>query len=244
MRWTVEPNPSHPQWAEHVLAEGAPLESAFVEYWRRVLTDGKSLPASERAELAVEILAQSFEGDDPGSARGIFYNSLNRQSEKLGVYVLHSEDFTSMQREGETGPAFERRTLLWQLEQYKALKRALEGGAVWPLFEKIVDSAPLAIRAGTSNGWIDLRPGQEGFGPLPTNDERLLAGKDSLPEDPMEDLAGGVIDVRWTRILEELSAALVQYTPPHFHENPLQNQRRQGARSAGAVLRHTVPRVS
>ena len=38
-----------------------------------------------------------------------------------------------------------------------------------------------------------------------------------MPDDPLQDLAGGIIDVPWIRLVEEFTATLIQYTPPHFN---------------------------
>jgi hypothetical protein len=86
----------------------------------------------------------------------------------------------------------------------------------WPLFEKISSLDPLAVRTGTSNGWFDLRLSQDDIGPLPANDQLLLSGQETIPDDPLQDLTGGVLDVAWMRLVQEFNAALIQYTPPHF----------------------------
>ena len=70
--------------------------------------------------------------------------------------------------------------------------RLLESG--WPkpkmlfLLQKINASYPLTIQAATGNGWFDLQLTQQSFGPLPTNDGRILAGKERIPDDPLADL--------------------------------------------------------
>lgn len=92
MRWIEEPNASHPKWPYHVLVTepGEPLAMAFVEYWKRILTDGGSLPPSAHSSLAIEIAARTFERDDPGYATAIFYSSLNKQSDGIGTYQLQA----------------------------------------------------------------------------------------------------------------------------------------------------------
>src|SRR6058998_3512262 len=101
--------------------------------------------------------------------------------------------------------------------------RLLESG--WPkpkmlcLFQKINASYPLTIQAATGNGCFDLQLTQQSFGPLPTNDERILAGKERIPDDPLADLPAGVIDVNWMRLLNELTRALIeQGQPALFYE--------------------------
>jgi len=218
MRWTVEPNVDHPKWPYNVLVTDGneSLESALVEYWKRVLKDGSALAPSARTDLAIEILPKTFDKDDPGFSQAIFYTSVNRQCEGLGTYLLRNSDFTCIQSEEEDDDAFERKQLVWQLDQYAALKKALKDRAAWPLFEQIRASGPLGIRVATSNGWIDFRADQEGLGPLPENDQLLLAGKETIPDDLLQDLGGGVLDIPWMRIVEDLTTALIQYTPPYF----------------------------
>src|SRR5215831_1814101 len=117
MPWTVEPNSSHPKWPSHILAldEDEPLQPALLEYWKRILSDARSLAPPARARLAVEILGKTFEEDDSGEATATFYNSVNRQSDEIGVYVLRSDHFTCLQNQEEEDDEFEIRLLRWQL---------------------------------------------------------------------------------------------------------------------------------
>ena len=218
MRWIEEPNKTFPKWPYHVLAlePGEPLKPALVEYWKRILTEGYALAPGSRASLAVDIFVRTFEADETGCANAIFNNSLNRQAEGIGTYLLRTEHFDLLQGKDEDDQTFGRRELVWFLEQYAVFKEALRDKETWPLFERINSSYPLPIRAATVNGFFDFQAGQEGFGPLPSNDRLLLAGKEPLPDDPLEDLAGGVIDVPQMRLVEEVTSALIQYTPPHF----------------------------
>lgn len=74
----------------------------------------------------------------------------------------------------------------------------------------------LRIDAATSNGWFDLRPDEAQFGELPDEDQVLLAGGTPEPEDPLETLTGGVLDIKEGKLVGEVGVALVEYTPPHF----------------------------
>src|SRR5205809_7047049 len=47
---------------------------------------------------------------------------------------------------------------------------------------------------------------------FPANDQRILAGKERIPEEPLADLTSGVLDVAWMRLMNELTQALIQYT--------------------------------
>src|SRR5438128_10275948 len=51
---------------------------------------------------------------------------------------------------------------------------------------------------------------------FPANDQRILACKERIPEEPLAHLTSGVLDVAWMRLMNELNQALSQYTPPHF----------------------------
>jgi hypothetical protein len=218
MRWIEEPNKTFPKWPHKVLTteQDEPLRSAWVEYWKRVLTAGYGLAPASRCRLAVEIYSRTFEADSMGATRATFYNSLNRQAEEIGTYVLRSEHFTLLQGKNEDSTAFDRRQLVWVLDHYQDLKAALREGEVWPLYERIEESHALPIRLATTNGWFDLQPRQEGFGTLPYGDQELLAGMEPSKEDPLRALAGGILTSDRTTAIEELTAALIQYTPSHF----------------------------
>jgi hypothetical protein len=105
-----------------VTESSEPLRPAFVDFWKRVLTDGYRLPRGSRTRLAIEMLSRRISADKTGKARAVFHRSLRSQSE----------------------------------------------------------------------------------------------GKETVPDDPLESLAGSVIDVPWMRLMEELCAAIIQYTLPHF----------------------------
>jgi hypothetical protein len=188
MRWIDEPNQAFPKWPDHVLTTepGEALGPAWVEYWKRILTDGYGLAASSRAVLTIDICARTFEEDATGQASARFRNSQNRQSEGIGSYVLRSEQFTFLQGKDEDSTEYGRRHLLWLLDHYQALKAALRNSEAWPLYERITRSHPLPVRLATMNGWFDLRAGQKGFGGLPSNDQELLAGMEPKKEASIE----------------------------------------------------------
>jgi hypothetical protein len=218
MRWIEEPNKTFPQWPTHVLTtdSGEPLGPAWVAYWKRILAEGLALAPASRAALAIDIYARTFEADSMGQATAKFNNSVNRQAEGIGTYALRSEHFTLLQAKGELDTDFERRQLVWFLDRYKGLKAALRDSEAWTLYETINSSYPLKIRLATINGWFDLEPTRDGFGALPYADQELLAGMEPTEEDPMAALATGVLSSPRTTAIDELTAALVQYTPPHF----------------------------
>ncbi len=218
MRWIEEPNSGSPKFPYRVLTveQSEPMGSGWVEFWKRVLTDGYGLQAGSRAALHIDVYARTFEADSTGEASAKFQNSVNRQTEGIGTYALRSEHFTFLQGKAEDDTAFERRRLVWLLENYRALKAALRDGEVWPLYERINSSYPLRIDLATSNGWFALQAGEGGFGTLPYADQELMAGMEPRKEDPMEALTSGVLTWPRTTAIEELAAAVIQYTPPHF----------------------------
>jgi hypothetical protein len=218
MHWIEEPNKSFPKWPERVLLldQTEALAPAWLVYWKQVLTDGGNLPRTSRFSLSIEVYARTFEADT-GSTTAKFYNSLNRQADEIGVYVIRSDPhFTILQGNGEDDTVFERRRLVWLLEQYKQMKAALRSSEIWPLYEWISSSQPLSIRLATINGWFDLAPEKDGFGALPLEDQELLAGMEPRASDPMAHLTVGILSAPSTSAIEELTAALIQYTPSTF----------------------------
>jgi hypothetical protein len=130
--------------------------------------------------------------------------------------VLRSEHFTLLQKKDEDDTDFGRRELVWLLDNYKVLKAALRDSEVWLLYERINSSRALKIRLGTGHGWFGLEASQEGFGTLPYGDQELLAGMEPTKQSPLEALTTGILTSPPTTAIEELTAALVQYTPSHF----------------------------
>lgn len=218
MRWIEEPNKSFPKWPEHVLLidPEEPLAPAWVEYWKRILTEGNALPRGSRFKLNIEIYVRTFE-EDTCSATAKFYNSVNRQADEIGVYVLRGQHFTLLQGKDEDDSEFGPRQLVFLLEHYKALKSALRSAEVWPLYEQINRTQSLPIKLATINGWFEMLPDKDGFGNLPYEDQELLAGMEPSKPDPMAHLTAGVLSAPRTTAIEELTAALIQYTPPHFN---------------------------
>ena len=218
MRWIDEANKTFPDRPHRalVLEPGEALKPALVEYWKRILTDGYALAPGSRTALAIDIYVRTFEADETGCATAAFRNSLNRRAEEIGEFRLRSDHFDLLQAKDEDDDAFGRRELAWFLERYAVFKEALKEKESWALYERMHSSYPLKIRAATVNGFFDFQPGETGFGALPEDDRRLLAGKEPRPEDPLETLTAGVLDIPQMRLVEEVNQALIQYTPEHF----------------------------
>ncbi len=167
MRWIKEPDRNDPKQIHYVLATepGDPLPRALVEYWQRILTNGSSLRPVDRASLGFEVLVRESECDTSGYASAHFYTSLNRSYSGFD-YALRSGDYNFFRGEKESDEAFNRRFLVWQLDQYTALKEAARDSEVLALFEKVNASYPLKVQAATGNGWFDLQLSKDGFGPI------------------------------------------------------------------------------
>jgi hypothetical protein len=195
MRWIDEAKANNPKRVLHVLLPelGEPLASAFVEYWKRILTEGAVLPRGSRETVGFEILAR--DGDDVGTATANFYNSLHQENNDAAQYILRSDDLVCIRGRDEDRRSFTRTHFVWQLKQYVALKQALHHPDVWPLFENITASGPLGVRAAGPYGWFDLQPGQKAFGALSASDQSALAGQKPTMQDAVADLCAGVVDL-------------------------------------------------
>lgn len=195
MRWIDGVKASNLKRVPHVLLTepGEPLASAFVEYWKRILTEGSVLPRGSRETVGIEILAR--DGDDVGAATANFYNSLHEENNDTARYILRSDDFVCTRGNDEDLRSFRRTHFAWQLKQYVALKQALHRPDVWPLFEKITASGPLGVQAAGAYGWFDLQPGQKEFGALSASDQSALAGQKPTVENAVADLCAGVVDL-------------------------------------------------
>jgi hypothetical protein len=213
MQWINETDENDRNLAHHclVLEAHEPLAPAFVAYWKRILSDGRSKAAAWGwRSLSIEILEQQSEADDPGHMRTGFRDAQRKACDGAGDYFLRSHAFACLQGRDEDNKAFSRKQSRWYLEQYAALKNAADSGEVEQLFREINNIRPLFIDAATGWGWFDLQVGQDSFGRLPAEDEALLAGTERKPADRLLDLIGGR---DMMTIMQELNAALVAYTP-------------------------------
>lgn len=107
MRWIKEPNKHNPKspYQALITEAGEPLAPAYVEYWKRILSDGIPLPPADRYSLAMEIVARKFKDDpSPGNVRASFHNSLKRQTEGLSIYRLRGNYFECVQGAEEDDP--------------------------------------------------------------------------------------------------------------------------------------------
>jgi hypothetical protein len=197
-----------------VLQADEPIEPAYAEFWKRILSDGCAhAAASAWQSLSIEICERQSEADDQGYMHVEFRDGQHGPCKGVAQYFLRSDVFTCLEVPGEERLAERRRQLLFFLEQYALLKQAAAAPEVQPLLERINDIRPLSIDAASGYGWFDLQIGQASFGPLPAEDQATLQDRDASPAEVLMDLAGGEARME---ILQELTAALVDYTPPSF----------------------------
>jgi hypothetical protein len=216
MKWIDETAKLDAKQVRHVLVlqEDEPLPAAYVEFWKRLLTDARNFVAETHCmSLNFDIVEKQSEDDGTGYLQAIFRDGQQNECKGVGSYRVRGEAFTCLDLPGGPGQDFDQKQIRFLLEQYKLLKEAARSSEVETLFEVV---KPLRIQAATSNGWFDMRMGEEAFGRLPSEDEALLAGQEPAPANPLKNLMGGIIDVEKDALLQELHAALVAYTPPTF----------------------------
>src|SRR5262245_13184814 len=207
MKWTSEVDEDDPKVMQQalVLQPGEPLATAYVEYWKRILSDGCTNAATWAWQsLSIQICEQQSDADSQGWMETRFDNAQRRACAGASRYLLRSDAFTCLQGSDEDNKTFNKKQIRWLLEQYRELKAAARTVEVQQLLQKINAIRPLAIDAATSYGWFDLQVGQDSFGRLPDEDQAMLGGNDPLPGNPLLDLIGG--DDMMT-ILQELNTA-------------------------------------
>jgi hypothetical protein len=216
MQWISERDAADAALMHHVLVLQAdsPIETAYIEFWKRVLSDGCAHAASSGWQsLGIEICERQREADKQGYMHAKFRDAQHKPCKGVGQYFLRGDVFTSLAVPGEDGMAERRRQLHFFLEQYTLLKQGAVSPDVQPLLDRISRIRPLVVRAAAGFGWFDLQIGKDSFGPLPAEDQATLEGRSASPAEVMMELAGGS---EWMAILRELTAALVAYTPPSF----------------------------
>jgi hypothetical protein len=217
MQWINEPDRKDPSLVHHALVvqPDEALGPAFIAFWKRILSDGCANAATSGwRSLSIDIYGQQAENDSQGYVHAALRNAQRKACAGVGDYYLRSDVFACFQERGEDNKTFDRKQLRWYLEHYRAIKDAAHCADVQPLFRQINAIRPLPINAATSFGWFDLQVGQNSFGPLPQEDQAMLAGQDPVPTDPMLALLPG--GAGSMPLLQELGAALIAYTPPNF----------------------------
>src|SRR5262245_48105421 len=209
MQWINEPDDRDPNLVHQALVLDAhePLAPALVAFWSRILADGCANAGTNWMSLAIDIAERQIEDDTHGWMHAAFLNAQNRACAGVGHYYLRGDAFDLLQGDDESNDAFNRRQIRWYLDQYEALKDAAHGADVQAFFRQIEAVRPLPVRAATANGWFDLQVGEYAFGPLPAEDQAMLAGEEPVPADPLVALAGGQENLD---LLQELGAALIE----------------------------------
>ncbi|HEY2444812.1 MAG TPA: hypothetical protein VGI20_03640 [Rhizomicrobium sp.] len=168
---------------------------AYTDFWKRILTDGcATAESSDWASLSFDILDRQVEGDEQGYMHAMFRNGVKKPARGLGQYFVRGVAFDCIQPRGEDNNTFNKRQIRWLLKHYGVLKEAAKSAEMLPLFERFGRSRGCPITAATSYGWFDLQLGRDSFGPLPSEDEAMLAGNDPPPVSPLKDLLGGIME--------------------------------------------------
>jgi hypothetical protein len=142
-----------------------------------------------------------------------FRDGQGEPCEGAAEYFLRSDALTCLEVAGEGRMAERRRQLLFFLDQYALLKQAVASPEARALLDRINGIRPLTVDAAAGYGWFDLQIGEESFGELPAEDQATLANREASPADALLELAGGSERMA---ILQELTDALITYTPPSF----------------------------
>lgn len=215
MKWTAEPESTF-----HV-DQNADLKTAYVEFWRRILTDALSYTGTEKwSSLNFDILdIQSQEEVDEDDAVGYlhaeFLNTIERPIEGLCNYYLKSRQYDFFYLDNENVKSYKARELPWFLEHYQMLKDAAQTNEIQTLWVNLFDKQAFTVRLATINDWFDMQIESPDFGPLPQADQVLLGlSSQQSPAHPLAHLMPA--GMQTFALVEELSQALIQYTPPHF----------------------------
>lgn len=198
MRWTDEPNRKDKSLQHHalMLEHSDPILPAYVEYWKRILSDGcGGASGSDWMSLSIDIYDRQVESDEPGYMHAVFRNGQKKSARGFGHFFLRGDAFDCIHPDGEDNEDLNRKEIRWLLQQYSVLKEAAVTTEVRRLLEQITAIRPLPINAATSYGWFDLQLGQDSFGLLPSEDEAMLAGNDPPPVNALEDLMGEAVEV-------------------------------------------------
>jgi hypothetical protein len=216
MQWISERDATDASLTHYalLLQPDDPIAPAYVEFWNRILTDGRARAATSGAQsLSIEICERQSAADDQGYMHAKFRDAQSKPCKGASQYFLRSDAFTCLNVPGEDRMAERRRQLEFFLAQYMLLKQAAASSELRPLLERINAIRPLTVDAAAGYGWFDLQIGHPSFGPLPAEDQATLQDREASPAEVLADLAGGGERMA---ILQELTAALVAYTPPSF----------------------------
>lgn len=216
MQWISERDATDQMLDHHalVLQPDDPIGPAYVEFWKRLLSEACThASASGWRSLGVEICERQSDADEQGYMHARFRDAQGKPCKGVSEHFLRGDVFTCLEVRGEDRMVSRRRQLRFFLEHYTLLKQAAASPEVRPMLERLDAIRPLAVDAAAGYGWFDLQVGEASFGPLPAEDQATLEGRGSSPADVLLDLAGGNERME---LLQELTAALVAYTPPSF----------------------------
>jgi hypothetical protein len=211
MQWVSVKNRSGSLQHRLEMAEPVDLNSAYTEFWRRILSDGIALLGkAEWRAIAFELSPRQVPADGPGELIAHFWDASNRRLGQPG-YFLRSETFVALEGD-DSDEKHARDLLMLYLLEYGRLRTVAAIEPVKSLFRQTCSQRSVEVVGAVNDGWLDLQIGQPEPGPLPEYDRQLLAG---VPAQRQPDLAG-LFDMEWLSLLNNVGNALIHYTPPHF----------------------------
>src|SRR5882672_11006764 len=147
MQWINETEDNQTNQAL-VLGPGEALLPAFVELWKRILSDGiATAPTSDWMSLSIDIQDRQIMHDTQGCMHAVFRNGQRKHSKSPGHFVVRGDAFDFLQGRDEDNDTFNRREIRWLLEQYGLLKEAAKNAEVHRLLQEINAIRPLVVDA-------------------------------------------------------------------------------------------------
>src|SRR5262249_28924533 len=122
MKWTSEVDEDDPKVMQQalVLQPDEPLATAYVEYWKRFLSNACANPATWPWHwLSIQIGEQQSDADSQGWMETRFDNAQRRACAGASRYLLRSDAFTCFHNKGEDNKTFNKKQIRWLLEQYR-----------------------------------------------------------------------------------------------------------------------------
>lgn len=216
MHWIEIPNQLSPQISDKVLKLDIndDIMLAYEEFWLQLLNYAIDYAGpDDLAELLIDICTVHSQEEDQGQLSAYFANSLNRRVAGMLTYRVEGRAFDFFSLPDEDNQSYYKRELPFLLAHYQKLKQAAQ--YVKPLFKRLADENKyFAIKLSTGNDWFDMQVDEPEFGVLPAIDLAVLGGTEPPPKHPFAHLLPDGIES--FNLVQELSDALIEYTPPHF----------------------------
>lgn len=193
MKWT-EGSESGVKLHVLTLEGGDTVEKAMVPFLVKALEYAASADALPKwQKIGLEMLFKEIKEDVSGALFLKFTDNRMSACKGLDKLEMRSEnEFTCLEGDKDND-AFEREKLVLLLKHIKTAKNVFESKDVAEPMKRIKTARKLCVEAGTYNGWFDLKLGSKTFGALDENDQRLLAGQKTVPEDILSVLTAGTV---------------------------------------------------